>query len=225
MTNAIRNLSVRPVKRENCQDLILNVHYAHKFPSVSFAFGLFHDEILEGCVTFGTPPSPPLRRGIAGDKYIKNVLELNRLVLRDNSPNEASRLVSMSLRLLKQCGDYIIISFADTHQGHRGIVYQACSFGYYGLSAKRTDWKVKGKEHLHGQTVADEFRGQPNRADLMRDKYGADFYLSQRPRKHRYIKVIGSKGFRAKASRAIKYEKKPYPKDNLKHSGSSLQQP
>ena len=40
----------------------------------------------------------------------------------------------------------IVISFADTEQQHKGIVYQACSFTYHGLSAKRTDWKIKGKE-------------------------------------------------------------------------------
>jgi len=45
----------------------------------------------------------------------------------------------------------------------------------------------------------------------MRDRYGGDFYLAPRPRKHRYIKIIGSRGFRAKAARAIKYEKMPYP--------------
>jgi hypothetical protein len=66
-------------------------------------------------------------------------------------------------------------------------------------------------EHLHGITIADEFRGVSNRAQAMRDKYGDDFYLAPRPRKHRYIKIIGSRGFRAKAERAIRYERMPYP--------------
>ena len=105
-----------------------------------------------------------------------------------------------------------MISFADTEQGHKGVVYQACNFTYHGLSAKRTDWKVKGKEHLHGQTIADEFRGVKNRAKAMRDKYGDDFYLKPRPRKHRYIYLVGSKSFKKRIAKEIKYKQFEYPK-------------
>jgi len=160
----------------DCAPFILGIHYARRWPSISHAFGLYRDEELVGVVTYGTPPSAPLRNGIAGAELAGCVLELNRLCLRDNLKNEASRLVGASLRKLPKRS--IVISFADTEQDHKGIVYQACSFTYHGLSAKRTDWKIKGKEHLHGQTVADEFRGQENRAALMRAKYGEDFYLA-----------------------------------------------
>jgi hypothetical protein len=200
---------IQRITRSDCERLVLGVHYAGRWPSISHAFGLFKDGVLAGCVTYGTPASSSLRNGIAGADFAGEVLELNRLVLDHNIKNDASRLVSGSLRLLE--GNHIVISFADISQGHRGVVYQACNFTYHGLSAKRTDWKVKGMEHLHGITIADQFRGVPNRAQAMRDMYGDDFYLAPRPRKHRYIKIIGSKGFRAKATRAIKYEMSPYP--------------
>lgn len=106
----------------------------------------------------------------------------------------------------------IVVSFADTEQGHHGYIYQATNWIYTGLSAKRTDWKVKGKEHLHGVTVADEFRGQPDRGQLMRAKYGDDFYLEDRPRKHRYIYLIGSKTQRKRWRKSLKYGEEPYPK-------------
>jgi hypothetical protein len=202
-------LTVRRITRAECERLVVGVHYAHRWPSISHAFGLFRDGALVGCVTYGTPASSPLRNGIAGAEFAGSVLELNRLVLDHNIKNDASMLVSASLRMIG--GDHIVISFADTEQGHRGVVYQACSFTYHGLSAKRTNWAVRGMEHLHGITIADEFRGVANRAQAMRDKYGDDFYLAPRPRKHRYIKIIGSRGFRAKAERAIRYERMPYP--------------
>ena len=202
-------MTVQRVTRAECERLVLGVHYAHRWPSVSHAFGLFRDGAMVGCVTYGTPASDPLRRGVAGAEFSGSILELNRLVLDHNIKNDALTLVSASLRMIG--GDHIVISFADTDQGHRGVVYQACSFSYHGLSAKRTDWKVRGMEHLHGITIADQFRGVENRAQAMRDKYGDDFYLAPRPRKHRYIKIIGSRGFRAKAARAIKYERQPYP--------------
>jgi len=204
------NYTVKKIERADCAEFILNIHYAKRWPSISYAYGLFFDGELRGVVTYGTPPSAPLKKGIAGDEYKLDVLELNRLCLLDNKKNEASMLVSRSLKLLPK--GKIIISFADTEQGHKGVVYQAANFSYHGLSAKRTDWKVKGKEHLHGQTIADEFRGVKNRAQAMRDKYGDDFYLSPRPRKHRYIYLVGSKSFKKSVSKSLNYKQEPYVK-------------
>jgi len=203
-------MNVKQISRMECAKYILDIHYAKRWPSISYAFGLFDGDCLIGVVTYGTPPSSTLKRGIAGDEYKADVLELNRLCLLYNGKNQASFLVGQSLKLLPK--NKIIVSFADTEQQHKGIVYQACNFTYHGLSAKRTDWKVKGKEHLHGQTIADEFRGVKNRAQAMRDKYGDDFYLQPRPRKHRYIYVIGDKRYKRDLKRAIKYKIEQYPK-------------
>ena len=189
---------------------ILDIHYAKRFPSVSLSFGLFIGEYLEGVITFGTPPSATLRNGICGPEFSGYVLELNRLVLKNNINGHASFLVSGAIRELNT--DAIVVSFADTSQGHTGVVYQAANFLYCGLSAKRTDWKVKGKEHLHGQTIADEFRGKAGRAALMREKYGSDFYLAPRSRNHRYIIFTGSKGFKSRATKALRYARETYPK-------------
>ena len=112
------------------------------------------------------------------------------MFLLNNYRNDASYLVGHSLRMLPR--PRVIVSFADTSQNHTGTVYRASNFTYCGLSAKRTDWKVRGLEHLHGQTIADEFRGVPNRSAAMREKYGSDFYLEPRSRKHRYVYFIGS---------------------------------
>ena len=201
---------VMPVSRTDCEPFILNIHYAGRWPSISYAYGLYVDGELCGVVTYGTPPSAPLRRGIAGDEYKNDVLELNRLCLKYNRKNEASYLIGASLKMLSK--NKIIVSFADTQQKHIGIVYQATNFIYCGLSAKRTDWKIKGKEHLHGQTVADEFRGCKNRAKAMREKYGDDFYLAPRPRKHRYIYLHGSKTFKKDVRRKLRYGVEAYPK-------------
>ena len=201
---------VKPVTRQDYLPFLLDIHYAKRVPSVSWAFGLFIDDKLEGVVTYGTPSSAPLRRGVCGDAYKNSVIELNRLVLLSNQRNHASALVGRSLRLLE--GDKIVVSFADKAQDHVGYVYQATNFLYCGLSAKRTDWKVRGMEHLHGQTIADEFRGQPNRAQAMREKYGDAFYLAPRSRKHRYVTFIGTRKFKKEARQSLKYPVQPYPK-------------
>lgn len=202
-------MKVLEISRKQCEPFILGIHYAKRWPSISYACGLFDDDELIGVCCYGTPSSAPLRNGIAGDEFSKCVLELNRLCLKYNRKNEASFLVARSLKMLPK--NKIVISFADIAQGHKGVVYQACNFTYHGLSAKRTDWKVKGMEHLHGQTIADEFRGVENRAKAMREKYGDNFYLAPRPRKHRYIYITGSTGFKKLAANAIRYKQEQYP--------------
>lgn len=205
-----KNYKVLTVKREEYKHFILDIHYAGRFPSVSYAFGLYRGVDLVGVVCYGTPSSSTLRKGVAGVDHIQDILELNRLCLLDNLKNEASFLIGKSLKLLPD--KKIVISFADCSQGHKGYVYQACNFTYHGLSAKRTDWALHSKPHLHGQTIGDEFRGMKGRAKLMREKYGEDFYLKPRPRKHRYIYVIGSKGWKKYIKSKIKYKEEGYPK-------------
>ena len=130
-------MKVLPIDRKSCAPFILGIHYAKRWPSISYAYGLFDGQELIGVVTYGTPPSAPLRKGIAGDEFKADVLELNRLCLKYNRKNEASKLVGGSLRLLPK--NRIIVSFADTQQGHTGVVYQATNFMYCGLSAKDSE--------------------------------------------------------------------------------------
>lgn len=202
-------LCVKPITRLDCAPFIIGIHYAKRWPSISYAFGLFYDGNLEGVVTFGTPAGSPQRTGLLGPELASRVLELNRLCLRSNHPNHASFLVSRALKMIER--PVAIISYADGSQGHIGIVYQATNAIYLGLSAKRTDWALKSKPNLHGQTIADEFKGS-GRAAKMREKYGDDFYLKPRPRKHRYCWLLGSKGERKQMLKSLRYQQESYPK-------------
>jgi hypothetical protein len=213
-------LQVIPIQSYEVEPWLLQKHYAKRIPSISYAFGLFEDGRLVGVCTYGTPSAAPLRDGIAGPENAKYVLELNRLCLNTKTKNAASVLVGRSLQMLPKPS--IVVSYADTEQEHVGYVYQACNFIYTGLSAKRTDWKIKGMEHLHGQTIADISRGcKGSRADFMREKFGDDFYLQDRPRKHRYIYVTGkNKALKSQ----IRYLTEPYPKGESKRydAGNSV---
>jgi hypothetical protein len=201
---------VRAITREQAKPFIMDIHYAHRMPSISYSFGLFEEGELIGVCTYGKPASSNLQNGVCGKEYSKYVWELNRLVLKNNIKNEASYFVSRTLKMLPK--PMIIVSYADTAQNHEGVVYQACNFTYTGLSAKRTDWKVRGMEHKHGMTIADEFRGFKNRSKEMRDKYGDDFYLKERSRKHRYIYFIGDRRQVKLLKKSLKYSIISYPK-------------
>lgn len=204
-------LEVMPIEPHQTYAWLLKKHYAHRIPSISYAFGLYDESSLIGVVTYGVPPSGNLKKGIAGDKYAKIVLELNRLVLSESAPkNSASCLIGRSLKYLPNPS--IVVSYADTEHGHIGFVYQATNFIYTGLSAKRSNWTIEGLENLHGFTIADMSRGQENRAQYMRDTYGDKFSLTPRSRKHRYIYIVADKKTKAQILKSIKYEILPYPK-------------
>ena len=208
-------MEVLPIKSIETYPWLLEKHYAKRICPISYAFGVYIDGKLLGIVTYGVPASSPLRSGLCGDDWKDNVLELNRLVC-DNKKNIASCLIGRSLQLLPKPS--IVVSYADTAQGHIGYVYQATNFHYTGLSEKRTDWKLKGMEHLHGATIADISRGQEHRAEWMKENYGDSFYLEDRPRKHRYVYFCGGKRDKRKMIASLKYPICEYPKgDSLRY--------
>ena len=149
-TNGLRsgkmNYKVELLENKKLADpFILEIHYAKRKPSISFAYGLYDKDELTGVCTFGSPASPSLCKGIAGEHNKSKVIELNRLVLKYNRKNEASYLVGQSLKLLPK--PKIVVSYADTAQDHIGIVYQATNFYFTGTSKPRTDMAGKDGKH------------------------------------------------------------------------------
>ena len=160
---------------------------------------------LVGVITYGIPASPALCMGICGKEYSDKVLELNRICLMDNTKNQASFLVANSIKLLPK--PTIVVSYADMAQGHVGYVYQATNFIYTGLSANRVDWTVKGLEHKHSKTISDGMT-----LESIKEKYGDDFYYTERSRKHRYIYFHGNKIQKKMLKSKLMYKIESYPK-------------
>lgn len=211
-------MNVLPIKNYETYAWLLQKHYAKRIPQIMYSFGLYEDDQLIGVITYGIPASPSLCMGICGKEYSDKVYELNRLCLLNNDKNQSSFLVANSIKLMpKPC---IIVSYADTEQGHIGYVYQASNFMYTGLSAYRVDWTVKGLEHKHSKTLSDGMT-----LESIKKKYGDDFYYKARSRKYRYIYFHGSKTDKKVMNRLLKYKIEPYPKgDSQKYdSGTTVQ--
>jgi hypothetical protein len=63
------------------------------------------------------------------------------------------------------------------------------------------------------KTVADMVRDVPGkRVDAIRAKFGDRFYLSARPRKHRYLFLVGDRRFKERVLVSLRYSTEPYPK-------------
>lgn len=129
---SMNNYEVKQIPKQDAKPFILDIHYLHRLPTISYAYGLFRDNELVGVVTYGPPGSPTLRRKICGPEFAHLVLDLNRVVLKDNRKNEASMLIGRSLKLLPS--PRIIVSYADATHGHVGYVYQACNFLFTGTT-------------------------------------------------------------------------------------------
>ena len=173
--------------------------------------------VMQGIITYGTPLSSPLR-DLWDGKY--KLMELNRLVINEGlEKNVLSFLVSQSLKLIPK--PMVLVSYADTSQNHHGYIYQATNWFYTGLSTAFKDYYVKGMENLHNQTIMDMSRGQDNRVEWLRQKFGDKLIMVERPRKHRYFYFIGNKKECLDMKKMLPYKLEPYPKgDNVRYDAS-----
>ena len=185
---------VKKISYQDTKPFILDIHYAKRMPSISYAYGLFLNNQLVGIISYGSPASPSLCKGIAGEKNKKLVIELNRLVLKNNKKNEASMLIGASFKLLPK--PKIIVSYADTAQDHLGVVYQATNFLFTGTSKPRTD--MAGKDGKHS-----------------RHHLGDRTKRVYRSAKHRYVYLLGNKRQKRQLKEELRYEIMDYPRKNI----------
>jgi len=69
--------TIEEINYQDTKPLILDVHYAHRMPSIQKSFGMFKDGELVGVCTYGIPPSHTLLKGVCGEEFKKDVIELN----------------------------------------------------------------------------------------------------------------------------------------------------
>ena len=218
--------SIKSVKNSECNEWFLKKHYARRLPNIYYAFGLYDNlNLLQGVCSFGRPMSHTLISGAVNGLYQDNFLELNRLVINEGlEKNVLSFFVSGCLNKLPK--PLIVVSYADTSQGHHGFIYQATNWIYTGLSAKFKDYAVKGLEHMHHSSIEDSVgrydeNKNINKHELLRKKYGDRLYIKERPRKHRYFYFLGNKKEKEIMNKKLQYKVKPYPKgDNKRYDAS-----
>ena len=97
--------------------------------------GVFINGQFLGVLQYGYAMNPASCSSVVDGTEMNQYLELNRMWLSDSAGrNSESTAISYSIKYIK--GKYPRIkwiqSFADERCGCFGIVYQACSFSYYG---------------------------------------------------------------------------------------------
>lgn len=130
------NWHVKEIERKLANDLIVKNHYSKKFYNATYIhLGVFICGELLGVLQYGYAMNPASCGSVVEGTQMDEYLELNRMWLDDKAErNSESKAISYSLRYIRSKFPKIkwIQSFADERCGCFGIVYQACSFDYYG---------------------------------------------------------------------------------------------
>lgn len=133
----------------------INFHYAKSVPNVGLGFAVFNNN-NEWCgvICYGVGAT----NNIASPYNLKQgqVIELLRMAL-NGKQESTTKAMAISLRLLKKYAPMvkIVVSYADSEQGHYGTIYQATNFYYTGFSTD-TNLIVNGKRE-HRRTLGSRF--------------------------------------------------------------------
>lgn len=217
----MNDLHMTGAKPEEVWPLVRDFHYSKRMPSViaiahCFAWresgGLFGD--------YGDPLAAIIYSYPVSRNAPKNMVELIRLVRRNDFNRPLSQFVSWSMRWLKTHTDFdAVLSYADTTEGHHGGIYQATNFAYVHSTGKYQDGvrNKKTGEFIHGRQCFKMFgsRSQSYLMDRLDDNwelaYSDPKYLYVYPLKKRLKRILSDQGWQAL----------PYPKPDMEQNNNA----
>lgn len=171
-------------------------HYSKSIPDCPFGYSVFENDKWCGCVLYGRGAN----NNLAKEFGLKQgeVIELVRMAL-NGKQSCTSKVLALSLKLVKKDCPLakIIVSYADTEQGHTGIIYQATNWIYLGASICNTGYAIDPRD------------GKVKHTRILNSKYGSikGFKYVSKPPKHKYMYCI-DKSLKDKYTK----KKKTYPK-------------
>lgn len=131
--------AVRPIAGGVGRDFIRSNHYTKSCHNGPMCWGLFDGDALLGVIAFATPSSEAVRASVFGPEHKDRVTELHRLFVVDGTPkNTESWFISRGIKGLLQRKPDIrgVLSFADSTEGHTGVIYQASNALFCGTTGR-----------------------------------------------------------------------------------------
>ena len=127
---------VKEIDKDLAKETIIKNHYSHKVYNATYIhLGVFIKGEFLGVLQYGYAMNPASCGSVVTGTEMNQYLELNRMWLDDKAKrNSESMAISYSIKYIKGKLKTIkwIQSFADERCDGLGIVYQACSFRFYG---------------------------------------------------------------------------------------------
>ena len=190
----LEGYSVELVPRSAIQSFIEKYHYSHNTNGVQglecfalFAPGNFGIPRMVGAMMYAIPSMPNTAK-----KYYppdpSKCIELRRLVCIDDTPtNTESYFIGNTLKWLKKNTNIqVIVSFADPHHGHSGVIYKASNFIYKGETGKGSILMVDGKE-MHSRSLNQRKRPYSREIKRRYDAGDPNIFVKKLPSKHIYV--------------------------------------
>jgi len=185
---------------------VLRWHYSHTMPAAKLVrVGVWEDGRFVGAILYGSGANRHLARpfGLKGTE----ACELVRVALASGRKHPTSRCLAISLKLLQRQspGLQLVVSYADTKEGHLGVIYQATNWLFLGGSSQPY-LKVLGKIE-HPRSLYDRYGRGGQQIAWLRAHVDPRARRVEMPDKLKYVYAF-SKPLRQK----LKAESKPYPK-------------
>ena len=178
------------VGKDDIKEILYTYHYlkdeSKDFKS-GFNYGLYRRSFTDilrvgsclGACVFTGLPVPEIAVGAFGLERNQQdgIYELSRLCIHPDIQKEEYNITSWFVsrcirRFRKDATVRAILSYADSSK-HTGVIYRACNFQYYGLTAPKKDfYYADGTKHSRGS---------------IRGKEGE---WKERTRKHRYLMIF-----------------------------------
>jgi len=137
--------------RSIAKPFVIKYHYSEAFGKASIILGLYKigESKLLGVITFGQVSGRLVAQSIfeGGTQY--NTFEFLRMCVLDDCDCPRTYFMSKSISILRQHFPKIkcLVSFADQTEGHKGIVYQAGSWLYCGMTKPKYHYMKDGKRY------------------------------------------------------------------------------
>ncbi len=217
-------VEVRLVPVKEIRRAIVTGHYSGVMPDATQeAFAAYWNEIVVAAVAYGPGGNSKTFGAVVEGFDSSNARELIRLWVHPDAPkNTASFVVSKTLKMLPDSVG-LVVSFADSGQGHFGYVYQSLNFFYCGMSNEGIRYvDSSGVEvtarlaNVYKTRNPDKF-GEMSLSDI-RNQLGWQPVKSHA--KHRYCIGVGKQ--KRSVTKALLAKSLPYPKPGRIEAGQEL---
>jgi hypothetical protein len=197
---------IKLIDKKLANKIQIENHYLHTKASCIYGFGLFEDETIIGVILYGNPTAPTTLN-ICGKDERKNVIEITRLWIKDDTPkNTESYFIGNTIKLIDKD---IIIAFADPEFEHFGTVYQASNFIYTGRSGRSGRVIAIKGNNIHNKTLWKQYKT----AKKIREVFGSEnVYYKPYITKFRYVYFNCSKKRKKELLNKMIYDIEQYPK-------------
>ena len=191
---------------EAAKHAVLRWHYSRQMPAGKLVrIGVWEAGRLVGVILYGSGANRNLARPFGLEPT--GACELVRVALARGREHPTSRCLAISLRMLRRQspGLQVVVSYADTKEGHLGTIYQATNWVFVGATTQPY-LRIKGKI-VHPRTVYEWYGRGGQRIGWLRENVDPNAKRVEMPAKLKYVWPLNKK-----MRRQLEAVAQPYPK-------------